>query len=158
MALFTTAKDSHFHGIAQNVLMHVLGSIQNDRENVEFKVGETKDDPFVIATVTLDKDFGKLPCDLRGPIVGDDPIGEGSVTYANRPGVSYRTWTSRLCDMPPLGSDLVTVIAGGDGIISAFVGPLAAQEVGDPGAFDADASADFWAVHALSSESLGREG
>lgn len=157
MASFDTAPDSHYHGIAPHILMHVLGSIEHGRSNVDYKVGAL-DAPFAIATVTLDSAFGKLPCDLRGPIVGDAPIGEDSVTYANRPGVSYRTWESRLCDLPPLDSDLVTVIASNDGIISVFVGPLATQEVGDPGAFDADASEKFWSEHALSTESLTREG
>lgn len=49
----------------------------------------------------------------------------------------------------------VTVIAGPhDGqpcvLFTAFGGPLAPQEPGDPGCKDPDASRAFWAEHALS--------
>jgi len=158
MANFNTAADSHFHGIPGLVRSYVLSAVEGNLPNVKFCVGEDSSAPFVIATVTLPRMFDSVPCDLRGPLVGDAPISEESVTYANRPGVSYRTWDSRLVAMPPKDSRLVTVIASEGGVITMFGGPLSPQETGDPGAFDPKASAEFWAEHALTHESLTREG
>lgn len=66
-----------------------------------------------------------------------------------------RTYTSHLCDRPPRPTRLVTVIAGPHGddacvLYTAFGGPLAPQEPGDPGCKDVEASTKFWAEHALS--------
>lgn len=109
------------------------------------------------ATVDLPADFDSLPCGLYGPLVGDSPIGEDDVVLAPR---GARTWPSRLVGMPPRPSRKVTVIAGpsDDGravvLYTAFGGPLAPREPGDPGlAGDPAALAEsraFWAEHALS--------
>ncbi len=158
MAQFTTSPDSHYHGLSNSVRDYVLEAIRENSCTVEFKVGENADSPFVIATVELHDDFGTVPCDLRGPIMGDAPVLESDVLYANRPGVESRTWDSRLVAMPPKASRLVTVIASEGGVITMFGGPLSPQEKLDPSAFDPSASALFWGEHALSTESLTREG
>ncbi len=156
MAIFTTAPDSHFHGITGGVRSYVLSAIEGSLPNVKFCVGEKPSAPFVIATVKLPSVMGKVACDLRGPIVGDDPI--DSVYFANRPGVSYRTWDSRITTLPPLMQDKVTVIASEQGVITMFGGPLSEQEDRDPSTERMDERAEFWATHALSDQSLTREG
>ena len=157
MVSFNTAVDSHYHGISGEILSYVLTAMESDLPNVDWKVG-AKDAPFGIATVTLPCAMGYVDCDLRGPIVGDAPMLEAGVTYAVRPGVSYRTWESRLVNLSPKVSRYVTIIASADGIITVFGGPLAPQEVGDPSVQDAKASASFWSMHALSEDSMTREG
>lgn len=154
MAKFNTAPDSHFHGLSARVVGHVLEVCRDGQ--AEFIVGD-RDAPFAIATVTLPEFLGTVPCDLRGPLVGDAPIQEEDVTYAVRPGVSYRTWASRLVALPPTQTRKVTVLASAEGVITVFGGPLSPQETGDPNAMDPNASAKFWADHALSMDSLTRE-
>jgi hypothetical protein len=157
MASFNTAADSHFHGISGEVRSYVLSAIEGNLPNVKFCVGENALSPFVIATVTLPSVMGEVPCDLRGPVVGDDPIDNDSVYFANRPGVSYRTWDSRITTLPPLMQNKVTVIASEQGVITMFGGPLSEQEVNDPSTDRTDERAKFWATHALSDQSLTRE-
>ena len=157
MVSFKTADDSHFHGISGEILSYVRSALEGNLPNVDWKVGD-KDAGFGIATVTLPTVMGYVPCDLRGPSVGDAPILEAGVTYAVRPGVEYRTWESRLVNLSPKESRLVTVIASASGIITVFGGPLSPQETGDPSAHDAEASATFWSMHALSTDSMTREG
>ena len=141
MANLDKGTDSHYHGLRPNVVNYVLTAVRHGAKNVEFKVGESHRDPFIIATVELPtghpfEDLGTVPCDLRGPIVGDAPIAEAEVTYQVRPGVSYRPWESRIVNLPPKTSRLVTVIAGEGGIMTMFGGPLSPQETGDPSAHD----------------------
>jgi hypothetical protein len=108
-------------------------------------------DTFFIETVTLPDELGTVPCGLYGPRMGDAAIGETEISYSTR---GTRAWTSRLIDLPPRHQREVTVIAGPhDGqpcvLFTAFGGPLAPQEPGDPGCKDPVASAAFWRDHAL---------
>jgi hypothetical protein len=108
-------------------------------------------DSFFIETLTLPRELGTVPCGLYGPLMGDPSIGETEVTYGRR---GDRAWESRLVDLPPRQQHEVTVIAGPhDGqacvLYTAFGGPPAPQEPGDPGCKDPTASATFWREHAL---------
>jgi hypothetical protein len=154
MPSFAHDSDSHYHGIPSFHVADVLDAIKADDPLVSYVVGD-KDADFAIVTVTLSHGF--VDCDLRGPVVGDAPILEADVSYAVRPGVSYRDWESRITPMDPTRTNKVTVLASAEGIITMFGGPLAPQENGDPSKHDAEASKAFWATHALSHESLTRE-
>jgi len=128
---------------------------------------------FFIETVELPEQLGTVPCGLFGPLMGDVPIADDEVVFANR---GTRTWTSRLVERAPRVVRTVTVIAGpheescdpahhwpkqcvlcdGTGVIkhacivyTAFGGPLTPQEPGDPGCKDVAASVRFWSEHAL---------
>lgn len=109
-------------------------------------------DSFFIETITLPRELGTVPCGLYGPTMGDSAIGEDEVSYARR---GERAWNSRLIDLPPRQQHEVTVIAGPHEehaciLYTAFGGPSAPQEPGDPGCKDLRASAAFWRTHALS--------
>jgi hypothetical protein len=129
-------------------------------------------DAFFIETFELPDELGTIPCGLFGPLVGDPAIADAEVTLAPR---GTRAWPSRIIGREPRPSRLVTVIAGpheetcprceGDGgpcglcdhgkikhaciLYTAFGGPLAPQESGDPGCKDVEASRAFWKEHAL---------
>jgi hypothetical protein len=109
---------------------------------------------FFVKTLPIPADLAPLSCGLYGPTMGDAAIAEVEVTYAVR---GLRTYTSRLVARPMRPTRLVTVIAGQhDGepcvIYTAFGGPAAPRELGDPSLDDLEARAAFWATHALSSE------
>ena len=116
---------------------------------------------FFIETIDLPPELGKVRCDLFGPLVGDEPIPESEVFYARR---GTREWSSRLMEVAyPRTTSKVTVIAGpldereldcGDQVhacvlYTAYGGPNAPQEPGDPKCKDPAASRDFWAKHAI---------
>jgi len=132
--------DSHVdHGLSPEQLSYLLARFA-DR------------DAFFIETIELPPELGTVPCDLLGPLVGDDPVLEHEVTYMAR---GARTWKSRTKMVSqPRSSRLITVIAGPhDGqpcvLFTAYGGPLAPQEPDDPGCKDVEASKAFWAEHAL---------
>jgi hypothetical protein len=131
--------DSHVdHGLTEAQLGYLLERFA-DRE------------AFFIETITLPAGLGTVACGLYGPLAGDAAIREDEVTYARR---GDRTWDSRLVDLPPRQQHAVTVIAGPhDGhacvLYTAFGGPAAPQEPGDPGCKDPAASTAFWREHAL---------
>jgi hypothetical protein len=106
---------------------------------------------FFIATVELPADLADLSCGLYGPIMGDAPVADADVQLAPR---GTRAWPSRLVARPARPTRLLTVIAGPHDdaacvLYTAFGGPLAPQEPGDPGCKDPAASRAFWAEHAL---------
>lgn len=106
---------------------------------------------FFVETITLPAELGTVPCGLYGPLAGDPAISEAEVTYGAR---GARSWTSRLIDLPARQQHQVTVVAGPhDGhacvLYTAYGGPAAPQEPGDPGCKDVEASAAFWREHAL---------
>jgi len=128
---------------------------------------------FFLEPLELPPELGTVPCGLYGPTMGDAAIADAEVTLAPRP---PRTWDSRLVDRPARQVRQVTVIAGpheeecdpahhwpkqcvlcdGTGkvkhacvLYTAFGGPSAPQELGDPGCKDPEASTAFWRVHAL---------
>lgn len=132
--------DSHLdHGLTPAQVEHVFALF----------VGRTG---FFIETIELPENLGTVPCGLYGPAMGDAPVAEDAVTYRRR---GDRAYTSRmLVDHWPRQTTKVTVIAGPhDGqpcvLYTAFGGPVTPQEPGDPTCKDADASAKFWAQHAL---------
>jgi len=106
---------------------------------------------FFIDTVELPPALGDVPCGLHGPIMGDAPVPDGECRRERR---GEREWDSRLCDRPERRVREVSVIAGPHGdepcvLYTAFGGPVAPQEPGDPGCRDVEASEAFWAEHAL---------
>jgi len=117
-------------------------------------------DAFFIETLELPAELGTVPCGLYGPIMGDRPIvveyeREGPKARITLEPRGARTWPSRIIeDLPARPTNKVTVIAGPhDGhacvLFTAFGGPQAPQEPGDPGCKDVAASEAFWSVHAL---------
>jgi hypothetical protein len=107
-----------------------------------------------IHTVTLEGHTGL--CGLHGPCMHDDPVPASEVTWGPRHG---RATNSRLCKRPPRPTGLLTVICGphqGEPLVlyTAFWGPLAPRELGDP-TITSDGglqeSFDFWVKkgHAL---------
>ena len=168
--------DSHVdHSLTEDQLRYLLGRFA-DRQ------------AFFLETIELPEELGTVPCGLWGPLVGDPPVDETCVQYAQR---GTRTWTSRMVDRLTRPTRLVSVIAGphepkcsrcggtgecvsldipygarpmtyscsgcaGTGtqklacmLYTAFGGPIAPQEPGDPGCKDPVASAAFWREHAL---------
>ena len=108
-------------------------------------------DGFFIATVDLPEDLGPLTCALYGPIMGDPEVSENDVIHGTR---GTRAWESRLIERHARLTRKLTVIAGPHGedpciLYTAFGGPLAPQEPGDPGCKDVAASRVFWSKHAL---------
>lgn len=125
---------------------------------------------FFIESVTLPGELPALPCSLRGPVVGNPPVTDAEVTMRSRNG---RAWESRmLTDLnKPVRvalaqggwgyttdptSRIITVIGGpAEGhpcvLYTAYGGPLAPREPGDPSLPDSEreASEAFWAEHAL---------
>jgi len=106
---------------------------------------------FFIETVELPEALGTVPCGLFGPAMGDAAIGDADVVYGKR---GARAWDSRLVDRAPRQVRTVTIIAGPHDdepciVYTAFGGPLAPQEPGDPGCKDVEASTRFWSEHAL---------
>jgi hypothetical protein len=90
--------ESHVdHGLTADQVAHLLARFA-DRQ------------AFFIETLELPPELGTAPCDLIGPITGEDPVAESEVTYAVR---GTRAWKSRLVDVAyPRRSRKVTVIAG----------------------------------------------
>lgn len=64
---------------------------------------------FFIETLELPLDLAGLPCELYGPLIGDDPVPESEVTYVVR---GDRKGATRCVSRPPRASRLMTVIAG----------------------------------------------
>jgi hypothetical protein len=133
-------------------------------------------DQFFAESIPLPETLPPLPCALRGPAVGLDPVPNAHVTLHPRPGRSYPSRLLRrpALDLTQIGAPLhygeealselwtpllvrtLTVIAGpGLGLpcvlYTAFGGPMAPREPGDPSLPEAEraASEAFWAEHAL---------
>jgi hypothetical protein len=117
-------------------------------------------DSFFVGTLTLEPSLPELPCGLRGPAVGMDPVPNAHVAMQARPGRSYPSRVILPAFMPEhrwgLTSPLLTVVAGPHGglpcvLFTAYGGPLAPREPGDPSLPESEraASEAFWAEHAL---------
>ena len=113
-----------------------------------------KREEFFRESFKLPAELGTVPCGLNGPKMGDEPVPESEVLYESRNG---RPCDSRLCGRPLRQTSTVTVIAGPHEsepciLYTAFGGPLAPQEPGDPNLAEENKkeSVNFWAVHALS--------
>lgn len=117
---------------------------------------------FFIAEVKVPAALGSVPCALRGPVTGEPPVSEGEVFYGTR---GTRPNVSRLTLLPPTRSDTVTVIGGhskehpneGCILFTAYGGPLAPQEPGDPylAPEGREGSLAFWREHALAVDVTG---
>jgi len=140
MGLVILNETTHLdHGLSQEILDWLVN--QYSERNC-----------FFIETISLPKELGTLPCGLHGPIMGDAPVPEDEVHYADRNG---RGWTSRLVDRPSRDVSTLTVIGGPHAghlciLYTAYGGPEAPQESGDPDCRDPKASKAFWDLHALS--------
>lgn len=135
-------KDSHLdHGLSNEAIAFILDKFQ-DR------------DGFFIESFELPEKFGKVQCALYGPTTGDGAVTEDEVEYLPRNG---RAYPSRMVRRPMRPTSTVTVIAGphdGESCVlhTAFGGPLAEKEPGDPTSADAEKAEAFWSTHALALE------
>jgi hypothetical protein len=138
---------SHADHLDSPTLDTVLGLVSKADPTVNFG-------NFRIYVVTL-PNGQTVASALRGPETGEEPVSEGSVFYGTRNG---RPNVSRLTDLPATQDGRVTVLISREsddaewGLITAFGGPLAPQEPGDPYLAPekhADSVA-FWSQHALS--------
>lgn len=132
-------KDSHVdHGLTQAQLSYLLERFGDHNK-------------FFLVTIDLPEDLGTVPCGLYGPLMGDAPVTDDEVTLSNRMG---RQWPTRFIEAASRQTRQVTLIAGPhDGepcvLYTAYGGPSAPQEPGDPACRDKPASEAFWATHAL---------
>lgn len=135
------------HGISTAILSWLLTMFADKNE-------------FFIATVKLPVELGNggtVPCDLRGPMVGDDPVPDSLCSYGRRG--EQRKWDTRFTTMHPTVSTDVTIIAGPHGddacvLYTVYGGPCAPREPGDPSlAATPEQHAEsvaFWKEHAIS--------
>lgn len=136
----------HIH--AESHLDHGISKAQMNWVLEQFK----DRDSFFAETVTLPEELGTVPCSLHGPDVGEQAVPESKVHYAHR---GQRPQLSRMTNWAPCQVRQVSVIAGAhDGrpcvLFTAFGGPIAPFEVGDPNCKDEEQSRVFWSQHALS--------
>lgn len=130
------------HGLSEAVVTWLLE-----------RLGER--DGFFIETLQLPPELGTVPCGLHGPVMGDEPVPDSECRAEIR---GTRAWESRLCDRPVRQVRTVSVIAGPHGdapcvLYTAFGGPVAPREPGDPNITDEAErarSVSFWREHALS--------
>jgi len=115
------------------------------------KLFEDKDG-FFLETIKVPEE---MLCKLRGPIVGDLPIHEDSVTWEQREGRNYND-RIMLKNMTPFYTQDLTVIggphAGIDCILyTAYPGPIAPKSLLDPSLEEdkKEEAKSFWATHAL---------
>jgi hypothetical protein len=136
---------SHRDHVPRAVIDHVLASV---------RVPHGAHVAYVV-TIELPRRVGSfVHCGLYGPAMGDPPVRESEVHYATRPG---RGWVSRLVRRPLRRTRLLTVVAveqeGQWVLATVYGGPEAPRELEDPnltGNAAIEASAGFWADHALS--------
>jgi len=141
--MLSITSDSHTdHNLNADHLAFILASLASAPE------------AFAIVALTVPGELPGVGCGLHGPAMGDEPIGDAECHMGVRGG---RTVPSRLCSRTPRLVRTITAIVGmheGRFILyTAFGGPAAPREPGDPGlATDAlrAESAAFWSQHALS--------
>lgn len=143
-ATIVVHKDSHLdHALTSAQLSWLLN-------NAEARPGPQ--------TLRLPHELGGVPCALIGPATAHAPVADaetcaqvrGKRPYASRVFTADAARARRLFDLPYVHE--VTIIVGEhDGhplvLFTAFGGPLAPREVGDPASDEA--SRTFWAQHAL---------
>lgn len=136
-------------------------------------------DAFFIETIELPDALGTVPCALWGPFMGDEPVKEAEVVHEVRGTRAWSSRLVARAARPTrkitviagphevtcphcngerqIGSWKAAIPCGcGDGklrypciLYTAFGGPQAPQEPGDPGCKDLKTSAAFWHQHAL---------
>lgn len=146
---FDITDDSHADHLDAQTL-NVVREIMRDGESrilVDFG-------PFQIHEVYLPAHMPSVHCALRGPTTGEAPVTEDQCHYGTRGG---RPNISRLTDLPATLSLTVTVLVseienGRGTLVTAYGGPLAPQEPGDPYLPEDghEGAVKFWAEHALS--------
>jgi hypothetical protein len=134
---------------------------------------------FFLETIDLPEDLGTVPCGLYGPTMGDAPIDESAVSYNSRGARAWPSRLVEQPARPTRQVTVIAgphddpcpqcttsawnllhqadcPTCGGTGelkhaciLYTAFGGPSAPQEPGDPGCKDPTASAAFWRAHAL---------
>jgi hypothetical protein len=129
---------------------HLDHELTNDQIAYIFDLFKDRSE-FFVETINLPYELGQVPCYLYGPTMGDEPVLEDEVQYKRR---GERSWNTRQVERPSRLTRLVTVVAGPhDGepciLYTAFGGPSAPQELGDPNCKDGEASFRFWKEHAL---------
>ena len=112
---------------------------------------ETQADGFFIRQISIPAALGTVPCGLYGPAMGDESVGDESVTLEHR---GDRPWADKLLvgwPMRPVNYVQVIGIRDGDSftLFTVYGGPLAPQNPEDPSCKDPEAARAFWATHAL---------
>ena len=148
---------SHADHMPESTLAVVLSELAAGRGTVRVAFPG-----LAIAEVELPAAVDSVLCSLRGPTTGEAAVTESQAFYGTRG--DNRPNLSRLTNLPATQSRTVTVIVVGtetaeDGTVTgslatAYGGPLAPQEPGDPylSAEALPAAQAFWATHALSVE------
>lgn len=152
MKLIIDPRSHMDHGLSTGHLLLIAEGLKQKEEG-----------KLTILQLDIPKHLPKLPCKLRGPIVGMEPIGEGVVEWCQR---GAREVLSRMVRHDVLESKMaeyynpesvqtsavLTAVIGPDGtLFTAYGGPLAPREPGDPSISEEDRleSAKFWSEHAL---------
>lgn len=150
----TVAESSHPDHLSESMLAEVLAKMASGEARLVVDFGA-----FVIAEVTTS---APVLCALVGPTTGAPAPAESDCFYATRG--EGRPNLSRMVDIPATESTTVTVLVGGvetaeDGtragsLVTAYGGPLAPQEPGDPylAPEKLAESVAFWSEHALTVE------
>jgi hypothetical protein len=145
----TVAENSHPDHLSADMLAEVLGKVGRGESRLVVDFGGFK--IFEVET------SAPVLCALVGPTTGGEPVAESAAFYAIRG--EGRPNLSRMVDQPATESRTVTVLVGGiengaGSLVTAYGGPLAPQEPGDPflAAEKHAASVAFWAEHALTVE------
>lgn len=145
------------HGITDAQMAYVIRLLNAEESDSLVKRVGSPGGSFFICEVTLPENLGIVRCALRGPATGEAPVADSDAFMGKR---GNRPNLSRLTHLLATTSRIVTVIGGeskevpGQGCIvfTAYGGPLAPQEPGDPYLKEEDraASVSFWSLHALS--------
>jgi hypothetical protein len=137
------------------ILLHADSHVDHGLTEAQIKwlltLGSGHSGGLLISTVEMPAEVGTVPCSLYGPLAGDEAVPESEVVRQRR---GSREWESRIVRRPVRQTRTVTVVAGPhDGnplvLFTAYGGPQAPQEPGDPACRDRAASEAFWAEHAL---------
>ena len=150
-----TPETSHVDHMSPEALATVLSLLASGQSTVKVLIPGA----LAIAEVTLPDNLDSVLCALRGPTTGEAPVSESDVFYGVRG--EGRPNLSRMTNLPATQSRIVTVIVVGltgegdeyqGNLATAYGGPLAPQEPGDPylAPENLPASEAFWAEHALS--------
>ena len=144
---------SHADHLSTETLNWVLGCIGSGEAD---KVADFGNFRIYVATLCSETSpQATVPSALRGPETGESPVSESDAHYGTRGG---RPNVSRLTRLPSTQDNRVTVLTSRADenadwtLITAYGGPLAPQEPGDPflPAEKLAASVKFWSEHALS--------
>jgi len=135
-------------------IFHADHGIQ--KELMQELVNQIRPSGFFLKTVELPAGVPDVMSAIYGPIAGDDPVEEGTVTYKKR---TPDRPLSRMIDKPMRPTRLVTIIGNEVEdqvtVFTCYGGPAAEREPGDKSLKtmeEIEASRLFWSEHALSAE------